>query len=244
MSLNERTRLPKLIDDPTLDPAEHRLALKGLERINRWSLAEDILWNPIQGLALCPRQDRPQGDGPTRDRPLRVLDIACGAGDLAIGLWKRAKRSGFSIDIDGADISPVAVKSALGRVQDKKVDVRFFELDVLNEKIPSGYDVIMTSLFLHHLKKEDAVSILARMSEAAGEMILVNDLVRSRLGFVLAYVGPRILTRSCVVHNDALLSVRAAFQPEEIKNLAEEAGLSGFEISRHWPCRFLLKWKK
>ncbi len=232
MNLSERLRLPELIDDPALDPAEHRLALKGLERINQWSFAENILWNPIRHLAL------------TRNRPLRVLDIACGAGDLVIGLWRRARKAGLPVELEGADISPVAVESALERARQKKAGVRFFELDVLSGRIPPGYDVIMNSLFLHHLEKEDAVSVLTRMSEAAGGMILINDLIRSPLGFALAYAGSRMLTRSRVVHQDALLSVRAAFQPEEVKSLAEEAGLEDFEITRHWPCRFLLKWKK
>ena len=231
MNLSERLRLSELIDDPALDPAEHRLALKGLERINRWSFAENILWNPICRFAL------------TRKKPLRILDIACGAGDLAIGLWKRAQKAGLPVEIDGADISPVAVDSARESARRKKADVHFFELDILSGEIPPDYGVVMSSLFLHHLEREQAVLVLRRMSEA-GRMILINDLIRNRLGFALAYLGSRILTRSRVVHKDSLLSVRAAFRPEEIKKLAGDAGLNGFEITRHWPCRFLLKWRR
>ena len=50
------------------------------------------------------------------------------------------------------------------------------------------------------------------MADAAGRIVLVNDLVRSLPGFLLlAYPAPRLLTTSAVVHYDGPQSVRAAF---------------------------------
>ena len=71
-----------------------------------------------------------------------------------------------------------------------------------------------------------------------------NDLARSRLGHLLAYFGTRLLTRSYVVHFDGPQSVRSAFNIAEADVMAKAAGLEGAEFSRHWPQRFLLKWKR
>ena len=55
------------------------------------------------------------------------------------------------------------------------------------------------------------------MARAAHAMVLINDLIRSRLGYLLAYIGTRFLTTSYVVHQDGLKSVRAAFTVSEAK---------------------------
>src|SRR5439155_9017041 len=97
-----------------------------------------------------------------------------------------------------------------------------------------GYDVVMCSLFLHHLSDEQAPVLLRAMADAAGSLVLINDLRRSRLGYTLAWLGCRLLTRSPIVHVDGPRSVAAAFSPEEALRIAERAGLHGATISRHW----------
>jgi hypothetical protein len=121
---------------------------------------------------------------------------------------------------------------------------RFFRLDALREPLPQGYDVLMCTLFLHHLEESDAVALLCRMATAARRSLLVDDLVRTRTGFVLAWVGGRLLTRSPIIHTDGPLSVRAAFGLQEVRGLAARAGLEPISIRRHWPQRFLMSWRK
>jgi hypothetical protein len=53
--------------------------------------------------------------------------------------------------------------------------VRFFVLDALGDALPTGYDVVSCSLFLHHLDGSDAVDLLRRMGAAAGRLVLVDD---------------------------------------------------------------------
>ena len=51
MPLARRDRQPELMDDPALDPAEHRVALAALARINRISRSAGILWPAVKELA-------------------------------------------------------------------------------------------------------------------------------------------------------------------------------------------------
>jgi hypothetical protein len=123
-------------------------------------------------------------------------------------------------------------------------EVRFFTADALGEGLPGGYDAVVTSLFLHHLDEPQAVELLRRMAAAAGRLVLVNDLVRSRAGHVLAYVGSRLLSASAVVHTDGPRSVEGAFTLDEARQLAEQAGLHGAVVEKRWPCRYLLTWRR
>lgn len=230
-SLDHRDRIPELMDEPDIDPAAHRAALSALTRINVLSRSAEILWSSIRSLA-----ERNPG------RAIRVLDVATGSGDVPIRLWRKAKSAGVPLAVAGCDISPTAVQNAIENA--RETNIRFFAHDVIREPLPTGYDVVTCSLFLHHLSEEDAVIVLTRMRESAREQVLVNDLERSRLGFILAWLGCHLLTRSPVVHFDGPASVRSAFTPKESLALAERAGLHGATFSRHWPCRYLLSWRR
>jgi SAM-dependent methyltransferase len=239
--LARRQRLPELMDQPGLDPAEHRRALEGLRRINAVSRCSASLLAPIQDLAA----QRPGS-------PLRVLDLACGGGDTAIDLALMARRRGMALVVEGCDLSAEAVRIATASAERRGAPVRFFRADALADPWPEGpggadpegYDVVLCSLFLHHLDDADAERLLALMARRARRLVLVNDLIRSPLGFALAWAGTRLLSRSPVVHTDGPLSVRGAFRLGEVAAMAERAGLAGAELRRCWPERYLLLWSR
>ncbi len=232
-TLAERHVVPEVMDDPTLDPDRHHRALQGLARINRLSASSRIVWTPIYRLARKLGVPR-----------LRVLDIATGSGDVPLALWRRARRQGLDLDILGLDVSPRAVEFAQQRVNATQGKVRFETLDVFQEPLPANYDIVMCSLFLHHLDREQAIELLKKMAGAAQQMVLVNDLHRSRLGLLAAEAVCRLTTTSSVVRIDGPRSVRAAFTKNEAASLVREAGLRGAQIESCWPFRFLVTWKK
>src|SRR5262249_5940057 len=112
------------------------------------------------------------------------------------------------------------------------------------DPLPGGYDAVICSLFLHHLEETEAVILLRRMADAAGHLVLVNDLARYRWGYLLAYFGTRLLSRCRVVHIDGPRSVEGAFGVAEVRSLAERAGLRKATLARRWPGRFLLSWQR
>ena len=125
--------------------------------------------------------------------------------------------------IHGWDKSETAIAYARQRANDRQLsDVHFFCQNVLSESFSFSdyYDVIMTTLFLHHLDDPEAESLLHRMAKSARCTVLVDDLLRSRWGLLLARVGCRVLSQSPVVHVDGPLSVRSAFQEHEVRSLA------------------------
>lgn len=234
ISLEERDRQPELMDQPGLDEAVHRQGLVGLTRVNAISRTANVLW---QGLQFV--------DALSGGVPLRVLDIGSGGGDVVIGLAQVARRHGVALEVDGCDINPTAIShAAISARRAGVAESRFFQLDVLKDSLPADYDVLTCTLFLHHFPEAAALDLLARMAAAARRAILIDDLLRSRTGYMLAWIGGRIITRSPLVHTDGPLSVRAAFRLNEVRRLAEHAGLSGASIRRHWPERYLLAWRK
>ncbi len=224
------------MDAEDLDPERHVKALRALARVNRVSLVAARIWREVLPMS---RISRHRG----MHRPLRLLDVACGGGDVMVDVARRAQQAGVQLVIHGCDLSPVALEHARREAERRGVVADFFVRDVLAEGLPGGYDLVCSSLFHHHLSHEDAVDLLRGMAEA-GHRVLVQDLLRGTLGYVLAWAGLRLLSRSEVTHVDGPRSVRAAFTLPEVRAMAAEAGFVGAVIRRGWPERFILSWTR
>ena len=222
-----RELTPELMDDPGLDPQEHRRALTALARLNRLSRAEAIIRREVAALAG------------RSDEPVSALDVATGSGDLPVALALRLRDS---VRVSGCDISDTALATARERAASRGVEVDLWRHDALAQPIPGRFDVVTCSLFLHHLDRESGVRLMRHMADAATRVVLISDLRRDRAGLALAWAASRVCTRSRVVRVDAVKSVRAAFKPTEVLEMAREAGLGSAEILPRWPRRMLLRW--
>jgi SAM-dependent methyltransferase len=221
------------MDDPGLDAASHHAALRGLARLNRLGGGTESTWEAIS--LFCQRRGL---------RALRVLDLACGGGDVPVELARRAGRAGLELSIDGCDLNGQALEHARQRASDAGARVHFFACDALRDPLPTGYDLVMSSLFLHHLTRAQAVLLLRRMAEVAGRMVLINDLARSRLNVGLVGLAARMVSTSPIVHADGPQSVRAAWSLAELRELCVEAELAGARVTAQFPCRMLMVWEK
>lgn len=229
--LSQRDLQPELMDDPSIDSVAHISALQGLRRVNRLSRTAQVLWRAIQHCALF-----------DPEKPLRILDVACGGGDVAIDLARIAMDAGRAVEVVGCDISATAIAHARQTAERRRTPAQFEVRNVLLDPLPENFDVIYCSLFLHHLEMEDVETLLRKMSAAARQLVMASDLRRSLVGFLFAWVGTRLLSRSPVVHTDGPLSVRAAFSLQELQELCIRSGLPSARVVRCWPQRMLMTW--
>ena len=213
-SLAQRDRQPEFMDQPGLDRDEHARALAGLRRINFISGTSASLLAPIEKLAR-----------EKENKPLQILELACGGGDTAIDLALHARRKGLAIKLHACDINPEAIEIAKANSLRRGVELEFFCADALEASDQEkDFDVVFCSLFLHHLNNADAEQLLKIMNKRA-------------------WAGTRLLSRSWVVHTDGPLSVKAAFQIEEVRALTQRAGIQNAKLQRCWPERYLLSWE-
>lgn len=232
-NLRRRILEPEDIDDPALDKEKLFGALHGLTRINFLSASAGSVWKPMARLARDLKLNR-----------LRILDVATGGGDIPLALWRKGQGAGLQLEILGVDISERALEFAASKCATCGSDVRFEQRDILQNGLPDGFDVIVSSLFLHHLSDSDAGQLLTSAAAATRHLVLINDLRRGRYGLTLAYFAGHVLSSSPVVRVDAVRSVRAAFTMQEVREMAEVAGMQGATVQRRWPARFLLEWRK
>lgn len=230
---SSRVMTPEIMDQPDVDGSAHALALEGLRRINKASRAARQIAHPI--LAMAQRRGL---------RRISLLDVACGGGDVPIGVALAAREAGLEIDLTLLDRSTTALNIASEAAERAGFKPRFVQREVSADLPVGEFDVITSSLFLHHLeKKEQVVSLLARMRARAARLIVVSDLRRGAPGLLAAWLGSRVLSRSEIVHHDAPASVRAAWTMEELSLCAYQAAIPEARVLKSWPFRMLLIWE-
>jgi 2-polyprenyl-3-methyl-5-hydroxy-6-metoxy-1,4-benzoquinol methylase len=228
--LSVRNRQPELMDQPNISPACFTDTLKGLHRVNIVTRSTRLMWPDLK--AATHRQP---------NRAIRVLDVACGGGDVSISLSRWATRAGLRVELDGCDASPVAVRYAREAATKAGARVHFFEHRVPRDPLPDGYDMIMSTLFLHHLDETDAISFLRQAAAKSRDRIAIQDLVRSPLSYWFARFGTTFLLLNDICRLDGRTSVESAFTRPEARALARKAGLEDAEVVAHLPFRYLIR---
>lgn len=213
-----RVTRPELLDLPQHDPDELTGNLADLARVNRWLGGS---WLTIRGLETL-TANVPEG------APLVVLDVGTGAADVPAALVRWGERRGHPTRVIAADASA----EILGVARDKTRDgVDLAVCDGLRLPLADrAVDVAVCSLVLHHLGPDDATDFLHEMTRVSRRGIVVNDLIRSWLGYVGALALAHVATRNRLTRNDAPLSVRRAYTLSELRGLMAAAGAPPHQI--------------
>ena len=166
-------------------------------------------------------------------RALVVVDVGGGAGGFARRLvrWARRRRRTvrvFVVERD-AGATELARRSCDGWPEIHIVRGDATALPLAAESA----DVVHAALTLHHLEPDAAVSALVQMARVARGRVVINDLARSRLAFVLVWLATRLLAVHPISRHDGPLSVRRAYAPTELADLFRRAGLFRVSVQRY-----------
>jgi 2-polyprenyl-3-methyl-5-hydroxy-6-metoxy-1,4-benzoquinol methylase len=238
MLTNQRSVKEEIMDRPDVEADAHAEALAGLRRINVASKVSAQMAAPIIEMARRRKLAR-----------ISMLDVACGGGDVPVGVVLAAKQAGIEIELNLLDRSDTALKLAEAAAKNAGIDCRCMQADLLGDWKETGwkegsFDVVTCSLFLHHiLESTQVVELLSRMKTISRRQVVISDLRRCRMGLAAAWIGSRILSRSYIVHYDAPTSVRAAWTMRELTEFSGKAGMKDVRIQRSFPWRMLLTWE-
>lgn len=158
-----------------------------------------------------------------------VVDVGAGAADIPVRLLADARRRGTPLEVTATDSrqevldAAIAIRPALRNLPGLTLGLA----DGLRLPWPdASYDVGHASMVIHHLEPDDAVLFLVELRRVARCGIVVNDLARSKLAWLGAWLISHTLAGSRFTRNDGPLSVRRAYTREEMEGLIRQAGLA------------------
>lgn len=215
------------IDRPDHSASELAGNLADLQRVNRWLGGSWLTLRAVERLSA----DLPPWT------PLRVLDVATGGADIAATVADWAERRGLAAWVVATDLSPEILRLAAGGTWLAREtggaggrtppDLAFAAAD--GRRLPfrdGAFDIVISSLAIHHLRPPDAALMLKEMRRVASHGVVVNDLVRSWVGYCGAWLFGRLLTRNPLTRHDGPLSFRRAYTEGELRVLLAAAGLA------------------
>ena len=206
----------ELLDGPLDDPDALAGNLRDLGRINRLLGGVRLSAAAIESLAAHRAQ-------------LTLLDVGTGGADIPLALLRRAEGRGRRLDIVGIDSRPEIVAAARSAAAESSVTVDRLDIQLGDGRsIPypdRSFDIAHASLLVHHLEPDAAVEVLAEMARVARLGIVVNDLDRTRLGWLGAWLIGHLLTGNPYTRIDAPLSVRRAYRAGEMSTSFGRVGL-------------------
>jgi ubiquinone/menaquinone biosynthesis C-methylase UbiE len=209
------TNATELLDGPLDEPRTLDGNLRDLRRINRWLGGVALSAAAINALAAH-RAD------------LTMLDVGTGGADIPMALIELAAGRRRRLRVVGIDSRPEILASAL-RIRPAATTTGDLELHVGDGRaLPypdRSFDIAHASLVLHHLEPLAATELLREMGRVARLGVVVNDLDRTRLGWLGAWLLGHLLTGNRYSRHDAPLSVRRAYRPLEMVELMRSAGL-------------------
>lgn len=99
----------------------------------------------------------------------------------------------------------------------------------------TSFDFVLTSLFLHHFTDEQVVQLLRGFHAVARRALLVCDLERHIAPYLFLRTSRLFFDWDEITVHDGTVSVRAAFEAEELLHLSKQAGLKNVEVQVHRP---------
>jgi 2-polyprenyl-3-methyl-5-hydroxy-6-metoxy-1,4-benzoquinol methylase len=213
--------------DGDLPPSTYRQVLKDLSRANTLTLAR----RPT--LAFLDRVT-------TDTRPLRVLDVGFGSGDMLRAIARRCKRKGISATLVGIDLNTKSAAVARAATPpDLTIDYRSGDYARLANE---PWDVVISSLVAHHMDEDELLTFLRFMDRHARRGWFINDLHRLPVPYFGYPVLARVVGLHPIVADDGRLSIARSFRPDDWRRLLEVAGISpGVRVFRVFPYRLCVE---
>ena len=228
IDFSRRSDDAELMDDPNTDYETFRACLADLAVVNRVTLAHRPTLTFLSNLA--------KRDFWRCDRPVQVVDLGSGYGDTLRAIDRWAARRGLPFTGVGVDLNPWSARAAAEATPPGR-PLRWVAADAFCDDAPA--DIIISSLFTHHLPDQAVVHLMRHMEARATTGWFINDLHRHPLPHAAFTLLSRLMRWHFFVRHDGPVSIRRAFTPADWAKLVADAGLaaSAIRIARRFPYR-------
>jgi SAM-dependent methyltransferase len=232
---SRRSLQTEMMDEAAISFEDFQNCLRGLETVNVLTLAyrPTLHWlkTALSGLRS--------------NQPVAILDVGSGGGGMLRKVWKLAQRREREVCLTGVDLNPWSKKSA-ERLTPPDASIRYQTSDIFSFNPNPPPDLIISSLFTHHLSDNEVVKFLQWMDRHATQGWFINDLHRHPLPFYFIRLAMRLFGAGPIVTNDGPISVARSFTATDWRRLIAEARIPMERIRINWsfPFRYCVAGRK
>ena len=223
-----RSNAPEHLDNPEIDPRELAAVLRDLGRFNR------ALFGHYPILRWLERAL----PGIAPSRRVTILDAGCGDGDLLRTIERWADHRGLPVSLVGIDLNPQTIRIARAAAEPgEHIDFVVGDALCFNQRGP--VDLVVNSLFAHHLSDGGIEALLQWMEDTARHGWLIADLQRHPVPYYAIAAAGSLLRVHPVVVTDGQISVTRSLTRAEWARRLAAAGIPPGAATIRW---FLFRW--
>jgi SAM-dependent methyltransferase len=220
------------LDKGDYTPEEYEGCIIELQLVNRWlGDARALRHSLLNEIELS---------GPPE---FSVLDVGAGSGELLRVIAEWTQNRGKLASLVGLELNARSAGAIGARNGESRAPTEIAALrgDALRLPFAAGaFDYAMCSLFTHHFKDDQVVAILRELARVARRRIFVIDLHRHPVAYYFYTTVGHLFLHNRLIREDGALSILRSFKPDELRRLAQRAGLEGAQVERHFPYRLVL----
>lgn len=223
VDLSRRSTESERLDSPDMAPNELESVLHDLGRFNGAMFGR----TPILRWLRKALARKPGGEA------TRMVDVGCGYGDLLRAVRRWSRKRGLDVALHGIDLNPetIRIARAATRPEDR---IDYHVADVFAYRPEGPVDLVVSSLFAHHLSDNALVHFVRWMDATARRGWLICDLQRHMVPYAL--IGP--LGKLCRVHpivvSDGRISIARSLTRAEWRERLDEAGIPHQAATIRW----------
>lgn len=226
ISTKNRSDQEEIMDDLDYKGPILHDSLDKLAKINQWLGGNAVTLNGLKN--LLKKHDR--------SIPLRIVDLGCGGGDILREVSRFGKQNGYCFELIGIDANKHTIAYAK-KCSCTYDNIEFKTMDIFSEAFKElNYDVVLSTLFLHHFKEKELITFLEPVLITASLGVVVNDLHRHKLAYYLFKLLSLTIRNQTIVQ-DGLTSVLRGFKRHELESISKQINTS-YTLKWKWAFRF------
>ncbi|GEC73784.1 hypothetical protein SAMN05443543_11266 [Flavobacterium flevense] len=223
-----RTQETEIMDDFSLQGEELRSALDQIAKINQFLGGNKLTLEGIKKLLK----------NTDVSRTIVIADIGCGNGDMLRMLDRYGQKNNINFQLIGIDANAFTINHARILSHDFK-NIEYRCMDIFSEEFTTiHYDIVLCTLTLHHFSDEDIINIMTIFNKNTTMGIVINDLHRSKLAYVLFELICFVFNLNKMGRKDGLVSILRGFKKRELEAFSKKINLKNDTINWKWAFRY------
>ncbi|MGB3608018.1 MAG: methyltransferase domain-containing protein [Psychroserpens sp.] len=221
-----RSNEEEIMDDLDYNGPILHDALDKLAKINQWLGGNKVT---INGLKLALKNH-------DKSKLITIIDLGCGGGDILREVARFGTHHGYQFRLVGIDANEHTVNYAASLSTDYD-NIQFKAVDIFSSEFKQlHYDLVLTTLFLHHFKEDVLVEFLKPVLQKAKLGVVVNDLHRHKLAYYLFKLLCTTIKNKTIIE-DGLTSVLRGFKRKELEGISQQLN-ADFQLNWKWAFRW------
>ncbi len=223
-----RSNAEEIMDDFDLKGQDLQMVLNDIDKVNHRLGGHRITLKGLKKLAKS-----------SAKTTLTFVDIGCGSGDTLRVISDWVKHQNFNIKLYGIDANAHIIEQAKILSKDYP-DIEYLHQNIFSDEFKQQqFDIISCCLTLHHFKDQDILKLLPQLYQQAKIGVLINDLHRSRLAYILFKAYAKVFMKSKIAKHDGAISILRSFKKTDLQQYFSAIYPTSFNIEWCWAFRYL-----